>query len=274
MPLNVITAKFYSGTTQVWTEEAWQWDYGQVLQFDGLTLPEAYEVHFSNTPMSGASITQIGNADGVTVPDQFFTGGETIYAWVFLHDGEDDGETVYMVTIPVKKRPQPSDDQPTPEEQSAITQAIAALNIAVEKSAEAITHYPKLDNGTWWVWDVTSEAWVDTGVVAQGEDGFSPSANVVKVGHTATITITDKSGTTTASISDGSGGGGGGGAVDSVNGKTGAVVLDAEDVGALPDNTSIPGKISDLQNDTYQSETWTFTLDDDTTVTKKVVIEP
>lgn len=34
--------------------------------------------------------------------------------------------------------------------------------------------------------------------------------------------------------------GGGGGAVDSVNGKTGVVVLDASDVGALPDSTSIP----------------------------------
>lgn len=34
--------------------------------------------------------------------------------------------------------------------------------------------------------------------------------------------------------------GGGGGAVDSVNGKTGEVVLDAEDVGALPDDTTIP----------------------------------
>ena len=33
---------------------------------------------------------------------------------------------------------------------------------------------------------------------------------------------------------------GGGGAVGSVNGKTGAVVLDAEDVGALPDDTIIP----------------------------------
>ena len=43
--------------------------------------------------------------------------------------------------------------------------------------------------------------------------------------------------------------GGGGGAVDSVNGKTGAVVLDAEDVGALPDSTVIPTKTSDLTND-------------------------
>lgn len=38
-------------------------------------------------------------------------------------------------------------------------------------------------------------------------------------------------------------------AVDSVNGQTGAVVLDAEDVGALPDNTPIPSKTSDLTND-------------------------
>ena len=41
----------------------------------------------------------------------------------------------------------------------------------------------------------------------------------------------------------------GGGAVDSVNGQTGAVVLDASDVGALPDTTVIPTKTSDLTND-------------------------
>ena len=43
--------------------------------------------------------------------------------------------------------------------------------------------------------------------------------------------------------------GGGGGAVDSVNGKTGAVVLTAEDVGALPSSTVIPSKTSELTND-------------------------
>ena len=40
-----------------------------------------------------------------------------------------------------------------------------------------------------------------------------------------------------------------GGSVQSVNGQTGAVVLDASDVGALPDNTFIPTKTSDLTND-------------------------
>lgn len=37
--------------------------------------------------------------------------------------------------------------------------------------------------------------------------------------------------------------------VSSVNGKTGSVVLDAEDVGALPDDTFIPSKTSELIND-------------------------
>ena len=37
--------------------------------------------------------------------------------------------------------------------------------------------------------------------------------------------------------------------VASVNGQTGAVSLDASDVGALPDNTAIPSKTSDLTND-------------------------
>ena len=67
MALNVITAKFCSGSTQTWTDEAYQYDYGQVLQFDGLELPDAYEVHFSNTPLTGETITQIGGADGVSV---------------------------------------------------------------------------------------------------------------------------------------------------------------------------------------------------------------
>lgn len=43
--------------------------------------------------------------------------------------------------------------------------------------------------------------------------------------------------------------GSGGGAVTSVNGQTGDVVLDAADVGALPDDTAIPTKTSDLVND-------------------------
>ena len=219
MALNIITAKFCSGATQAWASEAWQYDYGQVLQFDGLELPEAYQVHFSNVPMTGTAITQIGGADGVTVPDQYFATGEPVYAWVYLHEGEDDGETVYMVTIPVKKRPQPSDEVPTPEEQSAIDQAIAALNIAVEKADEAITHYPTIIDGTWHVWDVTTEAYVDTGVQAQGakgdkgnkgDNGISPTVTVTDITNGHRVTITDADGMKTFDVMNGAQGDPGG----------------------------------------------------------------
>lgn len=58
------------------------------------------------------------------------------------------------------------------------------------------------------------------------------------------------------------------GAVDSVNGKTGVVVLRAEDVGALPDTTVIPEAIADLTDDAEhrtvtdtEKETWNSKVD-------------
>lgn len=77
---------------------------------------------------------------------------------------------------------------------------------AADRAEAAVEHYPQIRNGYWWVWDVESGEWVNTGVKATGE---------------------------------------GGGAVDSVNGKTGVVVLDAEDVGALPDSTVIPPTVTE-----------------------------
>lgn len=63
----------------------------------------------------------------------------------------------------------------------------------------------------------------------------------------ATITVDGEETDLYASV-----GGSGGGAVDTVNGKTGDVVLTASDVGALPDNTHIPA--DQIQSDWEQSD--------------------
>lgn len=76
-----------------------------------------------------------------------------------------------------------------------------------------------------------------------GNDGVSPTLTVTDIPGGHRITITDASGTKTVDVMDGAGN------VTSVNGKTGAVMLDADDVGALPDDTAIPTKTSDLTND-------------------------
>lgn len=136
--LNVITAAF-GGMREVTTARLWQWDYGQVLKITGLNLPTAFEVHFSNSNERGTSKTQIGQNSQVTIPDEYLTSGADVYAFIYLHEGETDGETEYRIKIPVKERPQPTDVEPTPQEQSEITQAIAALNSAVEQTSADVT---------------------------------------------------------------------------------------------------------------------------------------
>lgn len=134
---SITTARFIGNSKRfLILGDVWQYDYGQTLKIEGLDLPEAYEVHFSNTEESGSTKTQIGTADGVTIPDEYLTSGEPVYVFIYLHDGKADGETEYKAKLPVRKRPKPSDVEPTPQEQSTITQAIAALNAAVEHTGE------------------------------------------------------------------------------------------------------------------------------------------
>lgn len=131
--LNIVKASF-GGLREVATSPLWQYDYGQILKITGLDLPQAFEVHFSNSRKSGETVTQIGTSSQVVIPDMYLTSGADIYAFIFLHDGLTDGETEYVIKIPVRERPEPSDIEPTPEQQDAITEAIAALNVAVEQT--------------------------------------------------------------------------------------------------------------------------------------------
>lgn len=133
---NIVTAAFGCGRVTK-TRELYQYDYGQRLQFAGLALPDSYVVDFSHHQSQGDSKPQVGGADGVVIPDAYLTSGEDIYAFVFLHAGTDDGETVYRVHIPVKARPRRTEETPTPVQQSAIDEAIAALNAGVERAETA-----------------------------------------------------------------------------------------------------------------------------------------
>lgn len=117
--LNVTKATF-GGLREVTTSPLWQYDYGQILQITGLDLPQAFEVHFSNSRKSGETITQIGTDNQVVIPDMYLTSGADIYCFIFLHDGLTDGETEYVIKVPVRERPEPSDIEPTPEPEEAI----------------------------------------------------------------------------------------------------------------------------------------------------------
>lgn len=202
MSTNIITIHFNGGNL-AYSDPAkpiYQYNYGQILKFADLDLPFSYEVHFANTDDCGNSVPQIGDENGVIIPDAMFQSGAPIYAWVYLHTGEDDGETEYKTIITVNKRAKPTNATPTPVQQDAITQAIAALDAAVEKSETNVTHYPKIENNYWFVWDANANDWVDTGVKAEGQDGVGIASAVLNADYTLTLNFTDGSHYTTTSI--------------------------------------------------------------------------
>jgi len=201
MTTNIVTAAF-GGSKVVRTRALYQWDYGQILQFSGIDLPDAYTVHFSNQGVGGEAKTMVGNADGVTIPDEYLTTGQTVYAWVYLHAGDADGETVYSVIIPVVARPKPVEDEPTPAQQGAVDQAIAALNDGVDRAEAAAEAAEQAVEGVQDTVDAALEAAKESGEF-DGADGVSPTATVTQTATGATITVTDAQGTTTAEITNG-----------------------------------------------------------------------
>ena len=222
MTTNIVTAAF--GAFKITrTRQLYQYDYGQILRFKGVELPTSYTVHFSNQQIGGTAVKQVGNADGVQIPDEMLTSGQNVYAWVFLHTGTDDGETMYAVTIPVQQRPRPTEEEPTPVQQGLIEQAIAALNAGVEAAQEAAesvqdmgVEAETLAPGS----AATVEKSVDpeTGVVTlefgiprgdkgdPGNDGTSPAVTITPITGGHRVTITDAYGTRAFDVMDGADG--------------------------------------------------------------------
>lgn len=129
---NIITATFEDGETSAITTSQYQWETGQVLQFEGIDLPTTYRANISNSD-HGTSNTQLGTAEyGVSIPDVYFTTGKYIYVWIVTTYGDDNAEIEYSVTIPIIKTSRPSDYEATDEEVTIINQAISALNNALD----------------------------------------------------------------------------------------------------------------------------------------------
>ena len=127
-----------------YADEAYQWNYGQILRIKGGNLPKVVEVHFSLEETSGTSVTRIGTTvDGVTeapIPDSLLENNNcsqdyTIYAYIYLEDGTA-GRTEYEIAIPVKARTKP-EVPGTPEEPELFRETVKAVNAAAERAEQA-----------------------------------------------------------------------------------------------------------------------------------------
>lgn len=122
----------------------WQYDYGQKMRFVGIELPASYTVHFANSSR-GASVPSIGDETGVRIPDQVLLSGKPVFFYLFLHNGEDDGQTAYANIINVHPRANmPSIDPPTPEQQSILDELMAALNAGIDHVDNIAENVPQI----------------------------------------------------------------------------------------------------------------------------------
>ena len=199
---NIITVDLSRGR-KVETSTVFQWNHGMTLRFIRATLPEIFRVDFSNSTR-GKAKSMIGSASGgVVIPDEYFMPGSTIYAWVVLFPTENSAVAEWQISIPIDPKAKATDEEPTPQQESVIDQTINALNTAVAEAQEAITHYPKVVDGYWYVWDVTDSEYVTTGVKSTGEDGVSPVVTVESITGGHRVTITDANGDHVFDVLDG-----------------------------------------------------------------------
>lgn len=105
--LKTLVAEFVPGRQVSYTKSVYRYDTGRVLKIEGLQLPAAYEVHFSNSPSNDAYIA-LGNEDGAPIPDAVLRNGNTMYAWVYVED-ETSGVTVRTIITHVIERSKPGD---------------------------------------------------------------------------------------------------------------------------------------------------------------------
>lgn len=132
----ITVADFSGGGRTTTTAPVFQWATGQLLQFNGLELPESYHVDFGNEKTRDYTKPQLATSASVAIPDEYFLSGKPVYAFVVLSDGEGDSATEYVAEIPVIPRSKPTNYALTPVEGSVIDQTIAAANKARE-DAEA-----------------------------------------------------------------------------------------------------------------------------------------
>ena len=197
--INTITANFSNGGRQCITRKLFQYDYGQKVLIKGLTLPQSFEFHISNSnsPKASSNIF-LGNNNEIIIPDEYLTSGEDIYIWIFLHQTTSDGQTRYTINIPVQKRPKAESKEPTQVEQNVIDQLISSLeqkvdeiSAATEQAKDTFLKYPKIVDDYWYAYDIQTKDWINTEIKALGEDGLGIKNVSLNNDYTLTITFTD-----------------------------------------------------------------------------------
>lgn len=154
----MIIANFAAGYDEATAHGLYQWDYGQILEIHGLSLPPAVEVHFAMEKSIRDAKIRIGNTvDKVTkvaIPEYILEQSGDAVAYIYISD-TTSGKTVKKINMPITARQKPEAFD-APEDAQLFREAIEEVNDSAdraedaEKSSEAWAHghkeYPDRDD--------------------------------------------------------------------------------------------------------------------------------
>ena len=87
-----------------------QWDKGQKLKIVWSDMPEKFQVHFASRNSQEAIVAEAQGQEGVAVvdiPDELLKNSADIFAWIYLTQDDNVGESVKRAVLYVRTRAKP-----------------------------------------------------------------------------------------------------------------------------------------------------------------------
>ena len=106
----MIEVIFSSSTHETSAFGLTQWDKGQKLKIIWGDAPKNFQVHFSSRGSDEAVVVAVESNEGVAVadiPDELLKVGADIFAWIYISENDNEGESVKKAVLYVRPRAKP-----------------------------------------------------------------------------------------------------------------------------------------------------------------------
>lgn len=87
--------------------------------------------------------------------------------------------------------------------EDAVEQATERTEEAADKAEAAVSHYPRIIDNYWYVWDTENEEFVNTNIRAEAQDGTSATVEIEPINKGHKVIITDANGRHEFDVPDG-----------------------------------------------------------------------
>lgn len=95
----------FKNKNEITVSGLWQYDFGQILEINGLDIPDGTSIHFAQ---EGKTIEGTVRNKQVVIPDYFLQFYYDIYVYIYIKT-ETEGKTIARIIVKINTRKRPPD---------------------------------------------------------------------------------------------------------------------------------------------------------------------